>query len=214
MDGSPPRAGTLTNVSDRDTRDEVGEEPAEQIGPRLVSGFGVASAALGLVCVAAVVLTSLIWSSHREQQSELDYKTRVVQTAVNWAGVLINMNKDNIETSVQKLHDESVGQLNTDLDSRLAPLTAIVKNVQLKTTGRIDAVALESVYRDLNRQPGSPPPDPTLGGLASRTDNVLIIATKVAETKGGPLPQTSLNLRVGVSDVGGQLLVSDLEILR
>jgi hypothetical protein len=192
----------------------VESERAGQDGRRVVSGFGVASAALGLLCVAAVVLTSLIWSAHREQQAELEYKTRVVQTAVNWAGVLINMNKDNIDTSVEKLHDETVGQLNTDLDSRLAPLTTIVKNVELKTSGRIDAVALESVYRDLNRKPGTPAPDPTLGGLASRTDTVLIIATKVGETKGGPLPETSLNLRIGVSDVGGQLRVSDLEILR
>jgi hypothetical protein len=201
-------------VSDSDTHDGVEDEPVAEVGPRLVSGFGVASAALGLLCIAAVVLMSLIWLSHREQRTELEYKTRVVQTAVNWAGVLINMNKDNVDTSVQKLHDETVGQLNADLDTRLAPLTAIVKNVQLKTTGRIDAAALESVYRDLNRQPGTPSPDPTLGGLASRTDTVLIIATKVAETKGGPLPQTSLNLRIGVSDVGGQLLVSDLEIVR
>jgi hypothetical protein len=36
----------------------------------------------------------------------------------------------------------------------------------------------------------------------------------VAETKGGPLPQSSLNMRVGVSDVEGKLLVSDLELLR
>jgi hypothetical protein len=192
----------------------VDDEPAGQVGHRLVSGFGVASVALGLICVAAIVLMSFVWSAHRDQQAELEYKTRAVQTAVNWAGVLINMNKDNIDTSVQKLHDESVGQLNADLDSRLAPLTAIIKNVQLKTTGRIDAVALESVHRDLDRKPGSPSPDPSLGGLASRTDNVLIIATKVAETKGGPLPQSSLNLRIGVSDIGGQLLVSDLEILR
>ena len=201
-------------MSEADTHDEVEDVPAEQDRRGVFSGFGVASAVLAVLCVAAVVLTSLIWSAHRDQQEELDYKARVVQTAVNWAGVLINMNKDNIETSVQKLHDETVGQLNSDLDSRLAGLTAIVKNVELKTTGRIDAVALESVYRDVDRQPGAPAPDPTLGGLASRTDTVLIIATKVAETKGGPLPQSSLNLRIGVSDVGGQLLVSALDILR
>jgi hypothetical protein len=197
---------TLSNVSEGDTHDGVSQ--------RVFSGFGIASAALGLLCVAALVLMSLVWSAHRDQTTELEYKTRVVQTAVNWAGVLINMNKDNIDTSVEKLHDDTVGQLNTDLDSRLAPLTEIVKNVQLKTTGRIDAVALESVYRDVSHQPGTPGPDPTLGGLASRTDTVLVIATKVAETKGGPLPQSSLNLRIGVSEVGGRLLVSNLEILR
>jgi hypothetical protein len=192
----------------------VESEPVGQARPRVFSGFAFGSAVLGLVCVVAIVLTSLIWSGHRAQQAELDYKARVVATAVDWAGVLINMNKDNIETSVQKLHDETVGQLNSNLESRLGPLTAIVKNVDLKTTGRIDAAALESVYRDLNRQPGTPGPDPTVGGLASRTDTVLIIATKLAETKGGPLPQSSLNLRIAVSDVGGKLMISGLDVVR
>jgi hypothetical protein len=192
----------------------VESKPVGQVRPRVLSGFGVGSAVLGLVCVAAIVLTSLIWSSHRDQKAEFDYKARVISTAVNWAGVLINMNKDNIETSVQKLHDETVGTLNSELDSVLAPLMTFVKKVQLKTTGRIDAVAFESVHQDVNRQPGTPPPDTTLGGLASRTDTALIIATLVAETKGGPVPQSSLTLRIGISDVGGKLLVSDLEMLR
>ncbi|MDT5095365.1 MAG: hypothetical protein QOH60_4728 [Mycobacterium sp.] len=206
--------GTLTHVSDRDTHTGVESKPVGQVRPRVLSGFGVGSAVLGLVCVAAIVLTSLIWSSHRDQKAEFDYKARVISTAVNWAGVLINMNKDNIETSVQKLHDETVGTLNSELDSVLAPLMTFVKKVQLKTTGRIDAVAFESVHQDVNRQPGTPPPDTTLGGLASRTDTALIIATLVAETKGGPVPQSSLTLRIGISDVGGKLLVSDLEMLR
>lgn len=179
-----------------------------------LSGFGIASAALGLLCVAAIVLTSLIWSAHRDERDDLEHQARVMQVALNWAGVLINMNKDNIEASVVKLHEGTVGTLNTDLDKVIAPLTSLVKTLQLQTTGQVDAVAIESVHHDPNRQPGTPPPDETVSGLASRTDTVLIIATLAAENAGGKRPPTSLNLRIGVSDVEGQLLVSNLELLR
>lgn len=206
--------GTLAFVSENDTPDSREDAHGADDRHPVFSGLGIASAVLGLVCVAAVVLTTMIWSAHRKTEDDLAYKARVMQVAVSWAGVLINMNKDNIETSVQKLHDETVGTLNSELDSVLAPLMTFVKKVQLKTTGRIDAVAFESVHQDVNRQPGTPPPDTTLGGLASRTDTALIIATLVAETKGGPVPQSSLTLRIGISDVGGKLLVSDLEMLR
>ncbi|MGE5695243.1 MAG: hypothetical protein ACM4D3_08385 [Candidatus Sericytochromatia bacterium] len=178
-----------------------------------LSGFGLGSAALGLLCVAAIVLTSLIWSAHREERDDLNHQARVMQTAFDWAGVLINMNKDNVQASVAKLHESTVGTLNTDLDRVIEPLTNLVKTLQLKTTGQVNAVAIESVHR-ANPQPGTPPPDETLGGLASRTDTVLIIATLAAENAGGKRPPTSLNLRIGVSDVDGQLLVSNLELLR
>jgi hypothetical protein len=207
---------TLTLVSSEiDTRGNDAEEPAARERDGLLSAFGVASAVLGVVCIAAIVLTYLIWSSHREQKDELAHKAQVVQTAVNWAGVLINLNKDNIDASVQKLRDGTVGELNTELDKAIAPLVSVVKTAQSKTTGQINAVAVESVYHDLDRQPGGPPPpDQTLGGLASRTDTVLIIATLVSENAGGKRPPVSLNLRIGVSDVNGHLLVSRLVFLR
>jgi hypothetical protein len=207
---------TLTLVSEEiDTRGNGDEEPEAQDHDGLLSGFGIASSVLGLICVAAIVLTALIWSSHRDQNDELAYKAEVVQTAVTWAGVLINLNKDNIVSSVQKLHDGTVGELNTELDKVIQPLVSVVKTAQSKTTGQINAVAVESVYHDLDRQPGGPPPtDPTLGGLASRTDTVLIIATLVSENVGGQRPPISLNLRIGVSDVGGQPLISRLAFLR
>jgi hypothetical protein len=214
----PPGAqvGTLTFVSgDFDTRGNGAEEPDAQDDDGLLSGFGIASTVLGLICVAAIVLTFLIWFSHRDERDELAYKAEIVQTAVNWAGVLINLNKDNIDSSVQKLHEGTVGELNTELDKVIAPLVSVVKTAQSKTTGQINAVAIESVYHDLDRQPGGPPPtDPTLGGLASRTDTVLIIATLVSENAGGKRPPISLNLRIAVSDVNDQLLVSRLVFLR
>lgn len=192
--------------------DAADSEDAPAADDRRPAFFGIASAVLGLLCVAAIVLTWLIWSGHRDEEDDLEHQARVMQVALNWAGVLINMNKDNVQASVVKLHEGTVGSLNTDLDRVIEPFTNLVKTLQLQTTGQVDAVAIESVHP--NRQPGTPPPDETLGGLASRTDTVLIIATLVAENAGGKRPPTSLNLRVGVSDVDGQLLVSNLELLR
>ncbi len=204
---------TLAFVSEDAESPEEGADAAAADDRRpAFSGFGIASAALGLVCVAAIVLTSLIWSAHHDDQDDLNHQARVMQVALNWAGVLINMNKDNVEPSVAKLHEGTVGTLNTDLDKVIEPFTNLVKTLQLQTTGQVDAVAIESVHP--KRQPGTPPPDETLGGLASRTDTVLIIATLTAENAGGKRPPTSLNLRVGVSDVDGQLLISNLELLR
>lgn len=206
---------TLALVPQETDAAESGDGASETEDRRSgLSGFGLGSAALGLLCVAAIVLTSLIWSAHREERDDLNHQARVMQTAFDWAGVLINMNKDNVQASVAKLHEGTVGTLNTDLDRVIEPLTNLVKTLQLKTTGQVNAVAIESVHRAANPQPATPPPDETLGGLASRTDTVLIIATLAAENAGGKRPPTSLNLRIGVSDVDGQLLVSNLELLR
>lgn len=219
VDASAPTTSTLAFVSEEsegnDTPDS-GEDTDEPNDRRpTFSGFGVGSAALGLLCVAAIVLTTLIWSAHREEQNDLAHKARVMQVAVEWADVLINMNKDNIDTSVQKLHDGTVGELNTELEKAVQPFTNLVKTLQAKTTGQINSVSIESLYRDLDRQPGSPPPDdPVPGGLASRTDTVLIVATSVTENAGGKPQTVRWNLRIGVSDVDGQLLVSKLDYLR
>jgi hypothetical protein len=207
--------GNLALVSDSDTPDS-GEDAqqADEHHP-VLSAYGIASAALGLICVAAIVLTTLIWSGHRQEKDELAYKARVLQVATSWAGVLINMNKDNVDSSVQKLHDETVGELNTELDKTIQPYTNLVKTLQAKTTGQIDSVSIESVYHDLDRQPGSPPPhDPMPSGLASRTDTVLVIATSVSENAGEKPQTVRWNLRIGVSNVGGELLVSLLDFLR
>jgi hypothetical protein len=207
--------GNLALVSDSDTPNSG--EDAQQVDEHhpVLSAYGIASAALGVICVAAIVLTTLIWSGHRQEKDELAYKARVLQVATSWAGVLINMNKDNVDSSVQKLHDGTVGELNTELDKTIQPYTNLVKTLQAKTTGQIDSVSIESVYHDLDRQPGSPPPhDPMPSGLASRTDTVLVIATSISENAGEKPQTVRWNLRIGVSNVGGELLVSHLDFLR
>ena len=207
-------ASTLAFVSANDTPDS-GEDAHEADERRpVISGFGIASAVLGLVSVAAIVLTTMIWSAHREKADDLAYKARVMQVAVNWAGVLINMNKDNIDSSVQKLHDGTVGELNTELDNAIQPYTSLVKTLQAKP-GKIDSTSIESMYRSPDRQPGGPPPhDAMPSGVASRTDTVLIVADSVSENAGAKPQTVHWNLRIGVSDVDGQLLVSHLDFLR
>lgn len=205
--------GTLAFVSQLTDDDNGDDASAGRDHRPMFTGFGIASAVLGALCVAAVVLTSLIFAGHREERAELAHQARVVQTAVSWAGVLINMNKDNIESSLQKLHDGTVGELNTEFDKTIQPYTNLVKTLQTKTTGQIDSASVEALHRDPNAQSGGPPRDP-VPGLTSRTDTVLIVASSVSETSGGKPQTVHWNLRVGVSDVSGQLLVSRLDLVR
>jgi hypothetical protein len=180
----------------------------------LLSAYGIASAALGLLAVAAIALAAVIWSAHREHDNNLSYQLRVAQAAVDWTGVLINMNKDNVDSSLQRLHDGTVGDLNTDFDAVMQPYRDVVRTLQTKTTGQINSVSLESLHHNLDAQPGTPPPPDPVKGLASRTDTVLIVATSVSENAGAKPQTVRWNLRIGVSDVDGKLLISRLEPIR
>jgi hypothetical protein len=214
--------GSLATVPD----DEPAAEPTERTEPTeptaertagVFSGYGIASAVLGLLCVAAIVLTSMIWSSHHERTDTLDNQIRVAQAAVDWTGVLINMNKDNIDTSLNKLHDGTVGELNTDFDSVMKPYRALVLALQSRSSGQINSVSIESLHHNLDAQPGTAPtPQSAPPEFARRTDTVLIVATSVSENSGNTgKPQTvRWNLRLGVSDVDGKLLISRLEPIR
>ena len=193
---------------------DAAEEPDDH---RLLSGYGIGSAVLGVVCVGAVVLIALIWSGHRSENDELRYRTGVMQAAADWTGVLINMNASNVEDSLQRLHEGTVGQLNADFDAAVAPYRDVVQTLQSRTSGRIEAVAIESVHNDLDVEPGAapPPPQPALSpGMAARTDTVLIVATSVSENVGGEPQTVRWNLRLDVSEVDGQLLISRLGSMR
>lgn len=188
---------------------------AADVAPgRVFSPYGIASAILGVVCVGAVVLAYLIWANHREHTDALNHEARVAQAAVDWTGVLINMNSGNVDSSLQTLRDGTVGQLNTDFDRALQPFRDVVKTLQSSSSGQINSVSIEAVYNDLDRQPGSPPPSDPMEGLASRTDNVLIAATSVTQNVGAEPQTIDWNLRIGVSDVNDQLMISRLEWLR
>jgi hypothetical protein len=188
--------------------------PDHADGGTVLTRFGVASAVLGVIAVVAVVLAALIWTQHREDADELAYRTRVLQTAAEWTGVLINMNKDTVDAGMVKLHEGTVGQLNADFDAAVEPYRKLVQTLQSRTSGQIDSVAVETIH---DPPPGStaPPPQPELTESASRTDTVMVVATSVSENAGGDKPQTvRWNLRLDVSDVDGKLLISRLEPIR
>lgn len=191
------------------------ERTPDDDGP-VFTGFGIASAALGLLAVAAVVLAGLIWTQHRGDTDELHYRARVMQAAADWTGTLINMNKDSVDIDLNKLHEGTVGQLNADFDATVEPYRKLVQTLQAKTTGQVDSVAVESIHHAQPGPNGAPPQQqPELEASAARTDTVMVVATSVSENAGGEKPQTvRWNLRLDVSDVDGKLLISRLEPIR
>jgi hypothetical protein len=192
------------------------DERTPDDGP-VFTGFGIASAALGVVAVVAAVLAGLIWTQHRSDTDELHYRARVMQTAADWTSVLINMNKDSVEADLAKLHESTVGQLNADFDSAVEPYRKLVQTLQAKTKGQIDSAAVESIHHATPGPNGAPPPQQQqeLLGAASRTDTVMVVATSISENVGGATPQTvRWNLRLDVSDVDGKMLISRLEPIR
>jgi hypothetical protein len=188
----------------------------EDDGP-VFTGFGIGSAVLGALAVAAIVLAGLIWTQHRSDVNELHYRARIMQSAADWTSVLINMNKDSVEADLNKLHEGTVGQLNADFDATVQPYRELVQKLQAKTTGQVDSVAVESIHHTPPGPNGAPPPQQPseLLGAASRTDTVMVIATSISQNAGADKPQTvRWNLRLDVSDVDGKLLVSRLEPIR
>jgi hypothetical protein len=183
------------------------------------SHYGVASTVLGVLSVAAVVLSVFIWSGHRDQLAERGHLSRAMQTAAEWTNVLINMNSGNVAASLQRLHDGTVGELNTDFDAAVQPYRAVVEKLQSKSIGRIDAVAIETVHRDLDSQrEGAGPPreivTTKLPPFASRTDSVMLVATSVSENVGAKPQTVHWSLRLDVSDVEGKLMISGLASIR
>ncbi len=206
------RLGTLTAMPDDERADD---DLAEDDG-RVFSGYGVASAALGLLSVAAIVLALIIWSGHKSDADERRYQTEVLATAADWATVLINMNKDDIDNSLQKLHDGTVGELNHEFESVLEPYKKVVQTLQSRTRGQVDSVAIESIYHRPQTLPDgrpapAPTPQPALTEMVQRTDTVIVVATSISDNIGGKPQTLRWNIRLDVSDVDGKLLISRLE---
>lgn len=208
-------ADTADVADTADSADEL--DTADYDG--MFSNYGIASAVLGVLSVAAVVLGFMIWSQHRDQAAERSYLTRVMATAADWANVLINMNSGNVATSLQKLHDGTVGELNTDFDAAVQPYRMVVEKLQSKSAGRIDAVAIETVHHDLDSQPeGARTPrekvTTKLPPFASRSDSVMLVATSVSENVGAKPQTVHWNLRLDVSNVDGKLMISGMASIR
>jgi hypothetical protein len=188
----------------------------EPAGGEIFSHYGIASTVLGVLSVAAVVLGVIIWSAHRDAAGERAYLSRVMQTAADWAGVLINMNSGNVVASLQKLHDGTVGELNTDFDAAMQPYRQVVEKLQSQSTGRVEAVAIQTVRHDLDTQPGVSRPvvATKLPPFASRTDSVMLVATSVSENVGAKPQTVHWSLGLDVSNVDGKLMISRLESIR
>jgi hypothetical protein len=180
------------------------------------TGYGIGSAVLGVIAVAAIALAALIWTQHEGDADELRYRTRVMQAAAQWTTTLINMNKDTVEADMHKLHEGTVGQLNADFDLTVQPYRQLVQTLQSRTTGQIDSVAVESIYHAPPGPDGAPTAKaPEMPEFASRTDTVMVVATSISENPGTDKPQTvRWTLRLDVSDVDGKLLISRLEPIR
>jgi len=197
--------------------DEFGAVPPSAGRPaHAVSGFGVASAVLAVVALAAAALIAVLWSGHHAAESERSYQARVMQAAAQWTGVLINMNAGNVEASMAQLRDGTVGELNAGFDAAIAPYREVVTKLRSTTTGQVESVSVEVTHQDLNLQPGQRPPAPTTlpPELASRTDTVLVVATSVSENPASKPTTVRWNLRLGVSEVDGTPKISRLESLR
>ncbi|OBK17591.1 hypothetical protein A5636_22505 [Mycobacterium asiaticum] len=196
--------------------DETAEEIDDPSEDGIISSYGIASTVLGLIAVAALVLGALIWTSHRDASAERVYLSRVMQAATDWTDVLINMNNGNIDASLQRLHDGTVGQLNTDFDAAVQPYRQVVAKLQSRSTGQIEAVAIDTVHRDLDTQPGNPRPVVTtkLPAFATRTDSVMLVATSISENTGGKPQTVHWSLRLDVSNVDDKLMISKLESIR
>ncbi|KUH82456.1 MULTISPECIES: hypothetical protein [unclassified Mycobacterium] len=192
------------------------EPTAAEDGP-VITSYGIASAVLGVIAVVAVALAALIWVQHRADTDELRYRARVMQAAADWTSVLINMNKDTVQSDLVKLHENTVGQLNADFDAAVEPYRELVQKLQTQTTGQIDSVAVESIHHPQPGRDGArpPKPQPEVTEFASRTDTVLVVATSISENAGEQKPQTvRWTLRLDVSDVDGKLMISRLEPIR
>jgi hypothetical protein len=176
----------------------------------------VASALLAVVAVAAAALIAVLWSGHRTAEADRDYQARVIQAAAAWTGILINMNTDNVEASMVRLRDGTVGELNTGFEGSIAPYREVVKTLQAKTTGQVESVSMEVIHSELDKQPGQRPAAPAAlpAELASRTDTVLVVATSVSENASGKATTVRWNLRLGVAEVDGTPRITRLESLR
>jgi hypothetical protein len=215
--------GSLTAMPDEEQTTPPADEPDElddtstpdgDGGPTF-SPYGIASAVLGALCVAAIALGAVIWTNHRNDVDERSYQTRAMQAAADWTGALINMNTDNIKESLQRLHDGTVGELNADFDSSIQPYEQVVERLQSRSRGEVEAVAFESVHHDVDAEPDRPAPAEQLpASIARRTDTVMVVATSVSENAGGKPQTVHWNLRLGISDVDGKLMISRLESIR
>ena len=218
-EAEPPADEEATATDEEEAEAPADEEATatETSGGRTFSLYGIASAVLGLVSVAAIALGAVTWSAHHHETDDRAYQNRVLRTAVNWAGVLINLNATNVDAGMSRLRGKTGGQFNAEFESAMQPYRAVLLQIKSRSTGRIESVSIESVHHNLgipvDAQSAPPPLQPPPSG-ATRSDTVMVVATSVVENPDGKPETVRWNLQLGVSEVGGTLLVSGLSPLR
>lgn len=176
-----------------------------------VSGYGWGSVAFGLVAAAALIFSLITWKVHYDDVNERGYRSRVLQTAASWTSVLINLNAENVEKGMARLRDKTVGELNSEFDAALSPYRDVVQRIQSRSSGRIEAVAIELEHHDLDDAAAAGNDKPSSPG---RTDPVMVIATSIAENVGGRPQTVHWALHLDVTDVDGNLMISRLRSIR
>lgn len=188
------------------------DDPAHEEGSganAVFSRYGVLSAVLGVIAVVALVLSLLVGTGHRGQVDRDRYDSRVLDAAVTWVNTLINMKKGNVESSVQTLQDGAAGRLSDELGETIAGFVQLARTLDADAAGEIDSVAIEREGK------AGPDSDPDVGlPSAERTDRVMVVATSVTRAANGPAKINPWYLRLAVSKVGDQLLVTDLRVLQ
>ena len=126
------------------------------------------------------------------------------------------MNAANVESTLVQLREKTVGELNTEFNSAVAPYRDVIKTLRTRSNGQVQSVSIEALHNNLPPQPGQrPATPPTLPQeLVDRTDSVLVVATSVSENAEKKPVTVNWILRLGVSDVDGSLLISRLESVR
>ncbi|WP_163755305.1 hypothetical protein [Mycobacterium botniense] len=176
---------------------------------KVFSGYGIASAILGLVSVAALVFSAITWSMHRRADEEGHYRTEVKKTAAEWASLLLNINKDNAERVLHRLREQTTGPLNAEFDPTLMPFRDTLLKLQSRG-GRVEAVAIVSLPQKLDL--GTAPAAAVSRG--TRTETVLVLATSGAVNKEGKPQRVYWNLLLNVSDAAGKFMISGLQPIR
>jgi hypothetical protein len=169
----------------------------------VIRGHAAATAVLAAVAVVAVVVTAVMWSTQRDERNDLSTQARVTRAAADWAEVLINLTDENGNAGVQKLRDNTTGDLRAQFDAVLQRYRDEVRTLSLPINGQINSVALESIHERVTAKPNAPP---TQGG-----DTVLVVGTTQGKDSGGTAHTIRWYLRIGVTDVSGKLLISSLE---
>ncbi|WP_078315279.1 hypothetical protein [Mycobacterium sp. D16Q16] len=160
-----------------------------------------------MIAVVALVLSVLVITGHRSQEARDRYDSHVLDTAVTWVNTLINMKKSNVDSSVQTLQDGTAGQLSDHLVEMIAGVVKLARTVDADAAGEIDSVVIDRI--------GAKIPGEDIGlPSVERVDRVMVVATSVTRDAEAPPKVNQWHLRLAVSKIEDQLLVTGLELLR